>query len=203
MVDMNLQSEKQPRMRGADRAAMMVKEADRQINERRNARITPADIAGDIGTSRSLIYSYFPDSSALLIAVLDRHAEILSQAGIKEAVARDDFASSMIDCSLIYLDHVVAHGAAIELCFRDKWLARNLDGAMRTLGNGIYRQLARQAQSELNYSTHDALGVVQILQSIPEEAARIVRSGHISLAVAHNLCRRLITASIDELRPSS
>ena len=203
MADMNTQSEKQPRMRGADRAAMMVEEADRLINECRNARISPADIAGDIGTSRSLIYSYFPDSSALLIAVLDRHAETLSQAGIKEAVARGDFATSMIDCSLIYLDHVVAHGAAIELCFRDKWLARNLGGAMRTLGNSIYRQLARQAQSELNYSAHDALGVVQILQSIPEEAARLVRSGHISLPVAHSLCRRLITASIDELRPTS
>ena len=200
MVDMTQKGEGQARMRAADRAAMMVEEADRQINLRRSARIAPADIAGDLGISRSLIYSYFADPAALLVAVLDRHARLLIDAGIEEAVGRADFVTSMIDCSLIYLDHVVDHGAAIELCFRDKWLARNLDGAMRTLGNGIYRRLARQAQRELDYPVHDALGVVQILQAIPEEGARLVRSGDISIDVARGLCRRLVT-SIEELRP--
>lgn len=203
MADMMQRGEGQVRMRAADRAAMMVEEADRQINLRRSARISPADIAGDLGTSRSLIYSYFPDPASLLIAVLDRHADLLAEAGIEVAGRRADFATSMIDCSLIYLDHVIAHGAAIELCFRDKWLARNLDGKMRSLGNGIYRRLARQAQRELDYSARDALGVVQILQSLPEESARLVRSGDISLDVAHSLCRRLIAASIDELRPAA
>lgn len=190
-------------MKAADRASMMVEEADRQINLRRSARISPADIAGDIGTSRSLVYSYFPDPAALLTAVLDRHAGLLIAAGIEEAVARPDFAPAMTDCCLIYLDHVVAHGAAVELCFRDKWLARNLGGAMRTLGNSIYRRLARKAQRELQYSSHDALGVVQILQAVPEEGARLVRNGEVSFEMAQGLCRRLIAASIDELRPST
>lgn len=201
MADVIQKSEGQARMRAADRAAMMIEEADRQINLRRSARISPADIAGDLGTSRSLVYSYFPDPAALLVAVLDRHAALLVQSGIEEAIAKADFTASMIGCSLIYLDHVVEHGAAIELCFRDKWLARNLDGPMRTLGNGIYRRLARQAQRELDYSARDALGVVQILQAVPEEAARLVRGGDISRDVAHGLCRRLISASIEELRP--
>ncbi|UNK78233.1 hypothetical protein MNQ96_11625 [Sphingopyxis granuli] len=203
MADMTQKGEGQARMRAADRAAMMVEEADRQINLRRSARIAPADIAGDLGISRSLIYSYFADPSALLVAVLDRHARLLTDAGIEQAVGHADFISSMIDCSLIYLDHVVDHGAAIELCFRDKWLARNLDGTMRTLGNSIYRRLARQARCELNYSVHDALGVVQILQAIPEEGARLVRNGDISIDVARGLCRRLVTASIEELRPAA
>lgn len=201
MVDMIQKSEGQARMRAADRAAMMVEEADRQINLRRSARISPADIAGDLWTSRSLIYSYFPDPAALLIAVLDRHANLLVSSGIEAAVEDTDFTASMIGCSLIYLDHVIKHGAAIELCFRDKWLARHLDGAMRTLGIGVYRRLARQAQRELDYSARDALGVVQILQAVPEEGARLVRSGNISPDVARSLCRRLIGASIEELRP--
>ena len=200
-MDMIQKNEGQVRLRAADRAAMMVEEADRQINLRRSARISPADIAGDLGTSRSLVYSYFPDPNALLIAVLDRHAELLVQSGIEEAVAETGFTASMIGCSLLYLNHVVEHGAAIELCFRDKWLARNLEGTMRTLGNGIYRRLARKAQQELDYSLRDALGVVQILQAVPEEGARLVRNGEISLDVAHSLCHRLINASIEELRP--
>ncbi len=201
MDSMIHKGEGQARMRAADRAAMMVEEADRQINLRRSARISPADIAGDLGTSRSLIYSYFPDPAALLIAVLDRHAKLLMNSGLDAAIAEPDFTASMIGCSLIYLDHVVEHGAAIEICFRDKWLARNLDGAMRTLGNSVYRQLARQAQRELDYSARDALGVVQILQAVPEESARLVRSGDLSHEMARGLCRRLIRASINELRP--
>lgn len=201
MANMTPKSEGHTRMRAVDRAATMVEEADRQINLRRTARISPADIAGDLGTSRSLIYSYFPDAASLLVAVLDRHAILLRAAGIEAAAASSDFTSAMIDCSLIYLDHVVAHGAAIELCFRDKWLARNLDGDMRTLGNSVARLLVRQARRELRYSTNDALGVVQILQAVPEEGAQLVLHGDVSLDVAHSLCRRLITASINELRP--
>ena len=201
MADMIQKGEGQARMRAADRAAMMVEEADRQINLRRSARISPSDIASDLGTSRSLIYSYFPDPAALLVAVLDRHANLLMNSGLEAAVEDADFTASMIGCSLIYLDHVIEHGAAIELCFRDKWLARDLDGAMRTLGIGVYRRLARQAQRELDYSARDALGVVQILQAVPEEGARLVRSGDISPDVARSLCRRLIGASIEELRP--
>src|SRR5690606_35151293 len=125
-------NEGQPRLRAADRAAMMVEEADRQINLRRSARISPADIASDLGTSRSLVYSYFPDPNALLIAVLDRHAELLVRSGIEKAVAETGFTASMIGCSLIYLDHVVEHGAAIELCFRDKWRSEE-----RRVGKGV------------------------------------------------------------------
>lgn len=197
-----MQGEIAGRMRAADRAAMMVMEADRQINIRRSARISPADLSASLKTSRSLVYSYFPDSSSLLIAVLDRHAGLLSASGLAQAANRDDFAGSMVACSLIYLDHVVAHGTAIELCFRDKWIARHLGGAMRTLGARVYRRLAEQARRDLLYSTHEALGIVQILQAIPEEAARLVRGGEISQTMAHALCQRLIQASIRELRPA-
>lgn len=190
------------RMRAADRSAMLVQEADRQINQRRSARISPADIAASLGISRSLVYSYFPDSNSLLVAVLDRHAILLMDAGIENIPFQADFAESMIAYSQIYLDHVVAHGAAIDLCFRDKWVTRSLDGQMRPLAKRIYLRLARQAKRDLLYASRDALGVVQILQAIPEEAAHLVRRGEISKATAHRLNQRLITASIAELRPA-
>lgn len=190
------------RMRGADRSAMLVQEADRQINLRRSARVSPAELASGLGISRSLVYSYFPDSSSLLVAVLDRHAQLLTEAGIEAVPFHTDFAESMIAYSRIYLDHVVAHGAAIDLCFRDKWVARDLGGMMRPLAQRIYLRLARKAHRDLLYGSRDALGVVQILQAIPEEAAHLVRRGEISQALAHRLNQRLITASIDELRPT-
>ncbi len=193
--------ELQPRMRAQDRVAMMVLEADRQINSGRSARIAPADIAADLGTSRSLVYSYFPDLNALLIAVLDRHADLLLEAGLDRAADRQDMLAAATDSASIYLDHIVTHGSAIELCFRERWLVRHLHGRMKTLANSVLRNLARKVQGELRYGPREALGIVQILQAMPEESARLVRSGDISLEMAHDLCRRHITASLEELRP--
>ncbi|RXZ65357.1 TetR/AcrR family transcriptional regulator [Pelagerythrobacter rhizovicinus] len=191
----------QPRMRAQDRVAMMVLEADRQINLRRSARIAPADIAADLGTSRSLFYSYFPDLNALLIAVLDRHADLLLKAGLDRAADRQDMLAAATDSAGVYLDHIVTYGSAIELCFRERWLVRHLHGRMKTLANGVLRKLARKIQGELRYGPREALGIVQILQAMPEEGARLVRSGDISLEMAHDLCRRHITVSLEELRP--
>lgn len=202
MQGIESQKEMSGRMRAADRSAMLVQETDRQINLRRSARISPADIAGGLGISRSLVYSYFPDSKSLLEAVLDRHAQLLTEAGIEALPFDADFAQSLVAYSRIYLDHVVAHGAAIDLCFRDKWVTRNLGGQMRPLAKRIYLRLARQAKRDLLYASRDALGVVQILQAVPQEAAHLVRRGEISQATAHRLNQRLISAAIDELRPA-
>lgn len=193
--------ELQPRMRAQDRLAMMVLEADRQINLRRSARIAPADIAADLGTSRSLVYSYFPDLNALLIAVLDRHADLLMEAGLDQAADRQDMLAAATESASIYLDHIVTNGSAIELCFRERWLVRHLHGRMKRLANRVLRTLARKVQAELRYGPREALGIVQILQAMPEEGARLVRSGEIPLEMAHDLCRRHITASLEELRP--
>ena len=179
----------------------MVIEADRQINLKRSARISPGDIATDLGTSRSLVYSYFPDLNALIVAVLDRHADLLSKAGIERAVREAALIDAATECATIYLRHVLEHGSAIELCFREKWLARHLDGRMKRMAKRIIRQLATLIQRELEYGPHDALGVVQILLAIPEEGARLVRNGEISLEMALALCRRLTVASLEELRP--
>ncbi|MGV2495635.1 TetR/AcrR family transcriptional regulator [Pelagerythrobacter aerophilus] len=201
MKDAVRKVELQSRMRAQDRAAMMVLEADHQINLRRSARISPNDVAAELGTSRSLVYSYFPDLNALLVAVLDRQADLLLDAGIEEAAARDDLIESAVHCAIIYLEHIARHGAAIELCLREKWLARHLDGKMKTLGARVVRTLARKVQHELHYGPREALGVVQILLAVPEEGARLVHKGDVSLETARSLCRRLIPASLEELRP--
>jgi AcrR family transcriptional regulator len=203
MNDAARKVEMQPRMRAHERAATMVLEADRQINLQRSARISPTEIAADLGTSRSLVYSYFPDLNALLVAVLDRHAELLLEAGIEEVAGREAMVDAATECAVIYLEHIVNHGSAIELCFREKWLVRHLDGRMKRLANRLLRGMARKVQRELRYEPREALGVVQILQAVPEEGARLIRNGDISLETARALCRRLVEASLEELRPQT
>lgn len=182
---------------------MMVLEADRQINLQRSARISPSDIAEDLGTSRSLLYSYFPDLNALLVAVLDRQADLLVHAEIETAAAQEDMIEAAVQCATVYLEHIVRHGAAIELCLREKWIARHLNGKMKALANRVIRMLARKVGRELHYRPREALGIVQILLAVPEEGARLVDKGDISLETARYLCRQLIITSLEELRPQT
>lgn len=191
------------RMKAEDRAASIVREADSQINARRSARISPADIAASLGTSRSLVYSYYPDADHLIGAVLDRHAHLLIEAGLKDALAATTLDQALWESAAIYCDHVIDHGAAIELCIREPRLALKIHGAMQTLALASLHRLGRLVMKELSYGAAEALAVVQILQAMPEDAARLVRKGSISRDTAHNVCKRLLAAAIDELRPSS
>lgn len=189
-------------MKAEDRAALMVQEADRQINEGRSARISPPDIAANIGSSRSLVYSYFPDADHLVQAVLDRHADLLLQAGLCDALAAEGLEDALVQSSLIYCDHVSQHGSAIELCLREPRVAEKIGGKIRTMVLSVLLCLARKAMRELKFEPADALAIVRILQVVPEDAARLIRSGKVSRETAHKVCKRLLRASIDELRPT-
>lgn len=191
------------RMKAADRVETFVDEADRQINARRTARINPADISHDLNISRSLLYSYFPDAIALVAAVMDRHCRWLIDDQIEQAAAQDQFITALIDTSLIYLRHAIYRGAAIEICFNDRWVAKQLKGDMQKLIFRLYRRLGSQAASQLALPLKDAFNTILILQAIPEEAALLVRNGKIGQADAEGLCKRLINASIAELTPQA
>lgn len=189
------------RMKAKDRAALMVQEADRQINEERSARISPPEIAASIGSSRSLVYSYFPDADHLIQAVLDRHADLLMQAGLCDALDAESLEDAVVQSSLIYCDHVTKYGAAIELCLREPRVAEKVGGKIRMLILSVLLRLGRKAMQELKFEPADALATVRILQVVPEDAARLIRSGKVSREIAQKVCRRLIRASLDELRP--
>jgi AcrR family transcriptional regulator len=191
------------RMKAEDRAASIVLEADLQINERRSARISPVDLAASLGTSRSLVYSYFPDTDRLIGAVLNRHASLLAEAGLKEALAKETLELALLESAAIYCDHIIDHGAAIELCMREPRFALKVEGAMRSLALASLHRLGRLAMKELSYGAAEALAVVRILQIMPEDAARLVRAGSVSRGAAHSVCRRLLAAAVDELRPAA
>lgn len=189
-------------MKAQERAALMVLEADRQMNAQRSARISPPDIAAKIGTSRSLVYSYFPDADHLVEAVLDRHADLLVEAGILDALRRPSLEDALIDAARIYCEHVSDHGSAIELCLREPRIGARAGGRMRGVVLATLHRLGRLVVRELAFGTSEALAVVRILQIIPEDAARLVRSDKISRETAHRVCARLLRASVDELRPA-
>ena len=64
----------------AERRATIVEEAAELYASRGFARASVADLADRVGTSKALIYHYFPSKEAILFEVMDSHLRQLSEA---------------------------------------------------------------------------------------------------------------------------
>lgn len=184
------------RRSAAERKRQMIEAADAIINRDRSADVSMREIADRAGISRALTYAYFPDRFRLLDALLQEHVDRLQAAGILGAANEGGLVARACAVAQIYLRHVAAHGATLEVVIRDEPLARQLNGVVSRLRARIYRALGRAVRAELRMSAKEALALVQLLAVIPEEAAKQVRSDVLLLEEALALNDRLLTAAL-------
>lgn len=184
------------RRSAAERKRQMIEAADAMINRDRSADVSMREIADSAGISRALAYAYFPDRYRLLDALLCEHVTRLQDAGIVDAASQGDVVARACAVARIYLRHVSAHGAALEVVIRDEPLARQLDGAVSRLRARIYRPLIRAVRAELRMSAKEAFALVQLLAVVPEEAGKHVRARVLSLEQGLGLNDRLMTAAL-------
>ena len=151
--------------------------------------------------SRALAYAYFPDRIGLLDALLEGQVDLLVDAGIVEAAARGSVTERACAVAAIYLRHVAAHGEALALVLRDAAVARQLNGAASRLRGRVYRALGRSVREALKMSGAEAMALIHMLVVIPEEAARQVRMGILTIAQAQALSDRLMAAAIAAQAP--
>lgn len=179
-----------------ERRMDMIAAADRLLQRDTTADIAMGEVGRDAGASRALVYAYFGDRTLLLEAVCEAHVERLRAAGIVEAAGRGDFAERAAAVARIYLRHLFAHGAALEIILRDQPLARALPGAARRLRDALMRRLVRAARRDLRMTTAEAMALVQLLSVMPSEAARHARRTIVDIATAEAICDRLLAAAI-------
>jgi len=184
------------RRSAAERKRQMIEAADAIINRDRSADVSMREIADTAGISRALAYAYYPDRYRLLDALLQEHVDQLTAAGIIEAAQSGRLVERACAVARIYLQHVAAHGTALDVVVRDEPLARQLEGAASRLRARVYQALARTVRAELHMSAQEALALVQLLAVVPEEAARQVRSQVLPLDEALALNDRLLTAAL-------
>lgn len=195
---MDAQEDLRGRKRAPARIAQILDIADRLVIEAGALPIPMKRVGDAMGSSRALIYAYFPDADHLAEAVLERQMGWLAEAGLIAALAGADFGDNVLAAGRIYLDHVARRGPVIHLAVRD--LAR-VGGRVARPHVAVLRALARTARRDLRLPAHEALVLVELLVTIPEEAGRLVFEGAIDLVDAHALCARLLSSSITSVRP--
>jgi AcrR family transcriptional regulator len=148
------------------------------------------------GASRALIYAYFPTQHDLFNAVLAREFEALAAAGLEDASRTPAAPDAAQACALIYFEHIAAHGPAIHLILRDAFMAAHVDAANRGFRDRIMRRLARLARREHGLSPKEAVAMLNLVVTIPEEAGRLAWSGELPPERARALMTELIASSV-------
>ena len=190
------------RKNASDRVAEMLDIVDATLNATRAATFSMKDVGTAAGASRALVYAYFDDQFTLLDALLDRHVDALRAAGLEAVVAQGTLTQRCIAASEVYLHHVAQRGMALEIVLREKPVARQLTGRARPFRAAILRRLATVAARELAMSVNEAVSLTQLLAVIPGDSGRLVYEGALSIDDAIEVNDRLISASIEALRPA-
>jgi AcrR family transcriptional regulator len=194
---MEAQGDPKSRKSALARISQILDVADRLVVEAGALPISMKKVGDLMGSSRALVYAYFPDPDRLAEAVLDRHMTWLEETGVDAAAASGEFGQRALTCAGLYLDHIARHGPIVHISARDLPV---VGGAPRP-HVVLLGRLARSARRDLRLGAHEALVLVELLVAIPEEAGRLVFEGSLDLEGAHELCARLLASSIDAVRP--
>ena len=190
------------RLSAEARRAQIVDAADILLSELGYLPLPIALLSERAGISRALIYARFVSQYDIVNEVLNRHLELLIDAGVDDAMAMADLASAAEHGALIYLAHIAKVGAALHVGFRESYMIGHFDRKILRLRDRTFRPLARLVRREMKLSVVDTIAAIQMMLTIPEEAGRLVFEGEIKLDQAEVLCRRLLKSSIDALRPN-
>jgi AcrR family transcriptional regulator len=198
---MDVQEDPRGRKRAPARIAQILDIADRLVIEAGALPISMKRVGDAMGASRALVYAYFADADQLAEAVLERQMAWLAEAGLTRALDGAEFGAGVLAAGEIYLDHVARRGPVVHLTVRDITRGRGEAAGVGRPHVAMLRKLARAARRDLRLSPHEALVLAELLVTIPEETGRLVFEGALDLADAHALCARLLSSSVDSIRP--
>lgn len=163
--------------------------------------LVPERLAAEIGISKALIYTYFPDQADLANAIAAEDFARLAAGGLDAAARLPDLEAAAVASAELYFRHVCAHGPALHVILRDPYMRGRLSPAVAIARDRAARSLARRAAKAMALTPAEALGAFSLLLAIPEEAGRLVWQGELSTDAGLELCRRLTAAAVQSLQP--
>ncbi|HYD44761.1 MAG TPA: TetR/AcrR family transcriptional regulator [Phenylobacterium sp.] len=164
--------------------------------------VSPERLARAAGVSKALVYAYFPGSHDLYNAVLDSEFQTLGVERLAAAARQGDLAQAAAACADLYFLHVAEHGPVAHVVLRDVHMSRGLRPDLAAQRDLVARRLAGLARRQLQLSAKDAVAAYNLIMTIPEESGRLVWEGDLDIERGRDLVRRLVTSSIEALRPS-
>jgi AcrR family transcriptional regulator len=159
-------------------------------------------LAAEAGVSKALIYGFFPDQHDLFNAVLAQQFAALQAAGLERASRAIALEEATLACAEIYLRHIAREGPIAHIILRDLYMVRRLRPDLASFRDRIARRLARLTRAELRLPPEEAVAVINLVTTIPEEVGRLVWQGDLDLDSGLALGERLVRSSLTALRPT-
>lgn len=154
------------------------------------------DIAKRAGFSRSLIYTHFPEQTALIHGLITHHITSLSEKFNQAVNAPDPFIDVAITLGEQLFQHYIQHGLLLALVPQDVFIRPNFPDDYVRLSKKNIHTLARKLTAEFSYSPRHAIALLILLSVIPEQTARLVYAKQLSLEAGRRAVRSAITISV-------
>jgi len=184
-----------------DRRELMLNALADLIVTRGSLAVTPNEIAASAGVSRPLVYAYF-DSIAQMADELFARELGDSPAMIDAALESEpDWLAAVLAIYENYLNDLVQRGSLMLLIMRERNKDNMLGKEGRALFSAILHRMARLLSTNLELQPRESFVVLELLGSMAESLAKMVREGRIPQATAQSNLRRLTKAQLDALRP--
>jgi AcrR family transcriptional regulator len=188
------------RLTPALRRAQILDAAAKLIVDQGFLPLSMERLAEAAGSSKALIYTYFPTQFELFNALLERELNSLADAGLDAASKLKDFERAARQAAMLYFEHVVQAGPLIHILLTDLHMADHIDPKATRAGKLMLARLVHLASRSLDLTKKEVTAAAQMIAAIPEEAGSLVFHGELRASVARELCRTLMLSSLEALR---
>jgi AcrR family transcriptional regulator len=174
--------------------------AGRLVVEQGYLPLALEQLARNAGTSKALIYTYFPTQYALFNALLHRELEGLAVSGLETASRVEDLDQAAVLCAMLYFEHVARNGPLLNILLTDLYMAGHFDSEVQQARTAIMSRLKSLAEKVLSLSEQEIYAAIEMMTAIPEEAGRLVFHQELDQTTARQICHGLIVSSLKALR---
>lgn len=157
------------------------------------------ELARQAGTSKALIYAYFPTQHNLFNTLLEREVRSLLLGGLDTASQVQDLQQAAVLCAMLYFEHVARNGPLLNLLMTDLYMAGHLDPAVRETCDAVAERLTALAEDRLPCSREEIHAAIEMMTAIPDESGRLVFHRELDQTTARQICHSLIVSCLKAL----
>jgi AcrR family transcriptional regulator len=182
------------------RRSQILEAAARLVVELGYLPIPVEQLARAAGSSKALIYAYFPTQYALFNALLEREVQSLSLAGFDTASRIEDLDQAVVLCAMIYYEHVSRSGPLVHILMTDLYMHEHIEPRLLQARDALIARIFKLASKALPLSEQEIYAAMEMIAAIPEEAGRLVFHRELDPTTARQICNGLIVSSLKALR---
>lgn len=191
---------KRQRLSPGERRAQIIDAAAPLVVQQGYLPLSIERLAQAAGTSKALIYTYFPTQYALFNALIERELSGLASSGLETASRVDNLQQSALLCGMLYFEYVAKSGPLLHILMSDRYMSGHLEPRLARARNAILHRLAQRARGSLPLTRREVLAAIEMMTAIPEESGSLVFHREIGPAVAREICHSLLLSSLEALR---